>query len=174
MTLWFMVFACTQAKNEDTATDSNILMEYYQAETVITLESNQMQFDEGYLVRRSLDVEHATIFEEFFATADGTLVTTTLSVDMLAKTFTVAFSDDSYTGTGSFVGEGLDWQSWESNSQHSDGSFVISHDSKDASGIHTSKVGYGMDNQAEWTLDEELTPMSRDAWQSALDALLQQ
>ena len=73
-------------------------------------------------------------------------------------------SDGSYTGEGSFQGTGLEWTSWESMSNHIDGSFVISEDRKDEEGIHTSKIGYGMGGDPEWTMIEELSPITEEQW----------
>ena len=145
--------------------------EYYDAQSLITLANSGMSFEETYIVRRSFDLAAAQIYEEFYSTIDGTLTAVTLDADLEAKTFTLRFSDASYTGEGSFEGEGLEWTSWESQSNHTDGTFVLSEDSKDADGIHTRKVGYGMTGDPEWTLVEELTPLTEEEWDQLFSAL---
>ena len=170
--LFMMMFACA-----DKATDTGIQeteYEYYTASTIITLEESGMEFEEGYLVRRTLDPSIDEIFEEFYSTIDGTLISVTLDVDANSKTFTLSFSDDSYSGEGSFVGEGLYWDSWESRSNHTDGTYVISVDQKDSSGvINTQKEGYSITDALDWRLDETLTPISEDTFQSQLDQITQ-
>ena len=133
-----------------------------------------MEFEEGYLVRRTLDPSVDEIFEEFYSTIDGTLISVTLDVDTESKTFSLSFSDASYSGEGSFVGDGLHWDSWESRSNHTDGSYVISVDQKDTSGvINTQKEGYSITDTIEWRLEENLTPISETTFQSQLDQLTQ-
>tara|TARA_B110000037_G_scaffold209560_1_gene258854 strand:+ start:67 stop:597 length:531 start_codon:yes stop_codon:yes gene_type:complete len=169
--LMFGLIACLENGNEESE-EQGIQYEYYDASTLITLENADMEFAESYLVRRSLCTIESEIFEEFYSTDDGTLVSVTLDVDMNDKTFVLAFSDDSYTGEGTYEGTGLDWTSWESQSNHSDGTYVMSQDFKDASGIHTTKVGYGMTGGIEWRLVENLATMSKDDWEIELAELL--
>ena len=66
--LFMMMFACV-----DKTTDTGIQeteFEYYTASTIITLEESGMEFEEGYLVRRTLDPSVDEIFEEFYSTID--------------------------------------------------------------------------------------------------------
>lgn len=169
--MWLLgvILACQDDKNtEDSATSSDLgEVEYYEAQTWITLESSGHTFDEQYLVKRTLDEDNSQIVEEFYSTIDGTYTSVTLDVDVQAFTFTLTTSMNDSVGEGTFEGEGLQWSTWESNVQHTDGTFEIAHNYKDAEGIHSSRVGYGMDNRAAWTLDEILTPIDGDAWQTA-------
>ena len=161
------LIGCSEEKTDETEEIQEVegvVYEYYDAYSLITLEHSGMQFEETYIVRRGLNLDDSQIYEEFYSTIDGTLITLTLDVDVAAKSFVLSFSDDSYTGEGSFEGEGLDWTSWESHSNHTDGTFVISEDSKDADGIHTYKVGYDMGGDPEWTMNEELTPLTKEEW----------
>lgn len=168
--IFMMMFACAD-KTTDTGTQETEY-EYYVASTLITLEESGMEFEEGYVVRRTLDPSIDEIFEEFYSTTDGTLVSVTLDVDTNAKTFTLSFSDDSYSGEGSFVGTQLHWDSWESRSNHTDGTYVLSVDEKDSSGvIHTQKVGYSITDTVDWRLEETLTPIAEAEFQSQLDQL---
>ena len=141
--------------------------EYYEASSLIVLEESGMEFEETYIVRRTLDHEASEIFEEFISTIDGTEIFVTLQVNTEDKTFALEFSDASYTGTGTFVGEGLDWSAWSSQSNHVDGTYVLSQDSKDANGITTEKEGYSADSVLEWRLFEELVPISQEAFEQA-------
>lgn len=169
------LIACSEEKEEDrneAAEEEGMQYEYYDASTLITLESSGMEFEEFYLVRRKLDLAESEIFEEFYSTDDGTLVSVTLDVNVDDKNFTLAFSDNSYTGEGTFEGTGLDWTSWQSQSTNTDGTYVMSQDVKDADGIHTTKVGYGMAGGIEWRLVENLAPMSKDDWDIELAELL--
>lgn len=165
-----IIFACAD-KSTDTET-LEIESEYYTASTLITLEESEMEFEEGYIVRRTLDPSIDEIFEEFYSTTDGTLVSVTLDVNAQENTFSLSFSDDSYFGEGSFVGTGLHWDSWESRSSHIDGTYVVSEDEKDSSGvIHTQKIGYSITGSIDWRLEETLTPIAEAAFQSQLDQL---
>ena len=125
-----------------------------------------MEFDEGYWVRRTMNPSENRIFEEFVSSIDGTLITYTYRIDVEAKTFEIDFSDERYSGSGTFVGEGLDWSSWRSTSTHNDGSYVESEDSMDAQGIIQSyKVGYSSEDSVDWRLEEELLPITQDEYE---------
>ena len=139
--------------------------EHYEASSVIVLEESGMEFEERYIVRRTLNHEEAEIFEEFISTIDGTETSVTLQVNTEDNTFALNFSDASYTGEGTFVGEGLDWSSWSSQSNHTDGSYVLSQDRKDAGVITTEKEGYSADSVLEWRLFEELLPITQEEFE---------
>ena len=143
--LYLSILGCTEEKVEGDNPDEleeveGVLYEYYDATSLVVLENSGMSFEETYIVRRELDTNNSQIDELFYSTIDGTLVTVTLDVDAEAKSFALSFSDDSYTGEGSFEGAGLVWTSWESQAYHTDGTFVLSEDSQDEAGIHTRKV----------------------------------
>lgn len=169
MVLW----GCSE-KIEDTEQEPAIVEEYYQASTVIVLEESGMQFDEGYWIRRTHNEINSEILEEFFSSIDGTLTMVTFDVDVEKQSFTLLFSDENLTGTGSFVGEGLLWSSWESTSTHTDGTSVFSEDSKDGQGhIYSSKIGYSVDGAVDWRLDEEWTPIAQEVFDQEVEALLE-
>ena len=71
-------------------------------------------------------------------------------------------------GTGSFEGTGLDWRYWEYDLIQADGIAVITHGELVNDEITLSPVGYGMDGQAEWTLDEYLAPITKAEWELAV------
>lgn len=168
-----ILLACTAPS--DTA-DSNPAalpepwVDHYQATSVI--QAGGFSFDEEYLVRRMVDPPAGRIVEEFIATADGTLTETTLEIDADAATFTLSFSDDSYAGTGTLQGPAWAWTGWESHSVAQDGSTVDSVDTVDEAGaIHAEKVGYNAQGEQEWTLVEDLAPISEDTWTELHGAL---
>ena len=139
--------------------------EHYEASSLIVLEESGMEFEETYIVRRTLNHESSEIFEEFISTIDGTETSVMLQVNTEDNTFVLNFSDVSYTGEGTFVGEGLDWSSWSSQSNHTDGSYVLSQDSKEAGVISAEKEGYSTDSVLEWRLFEELLPISQEEFE---------
>ena len=170
--LFMMMFACAD-KTADTGIQEKEY-EYYTASTTLTLAESGIEFEEEYLVRRTLDPSIDEIFEEFYSTIDGTLITVTLDVDTDSKTFSLSFSDASYSGEGSFEGEGLHWDVWKSRSNHTDGSYVLSVDQKDTSGIiGTQKWGYSTTDTYDWGLIEILRPISEATFQSELEQLTQ-
>ena len=110
-----------------------------------------------------------SVFEEFVSSIDGTLITYTYRVDIEAKTFEIDFSDEKYSGNGTFVGEGLDWSSWSSTSTHRDGNYVRSDDSMEAQEIiQSSKIGYSSADSVDWRLEEELLPITQEEYEQAL------
>lgn len=144
--------------------------DHYKA--VSRIEAGGFAFDEEYLVRRFSDPEASTIREEFVATFDGTLTETTRVIDLETSSFTLSFSDDSYEGTGTLEGPDWAWTGWESHSVATDGSWVDSVDTVNTEGvIHAEKVGYDPQGAQEWTLVEDLTPLSESEWQTQTDAL---
>lgn len=170
-----LLLACTKPTPVDSQDSSVELpdawVEHYRAESLITTTSG-FEFEEEYLVRRSLDPAASTIDEEFVATADGTETGVHFEVDAAAGSFTLSFSDESYSGTGNLYGEAWAWTGWDSHSVATDGSWVDSTDTKDAAGIRSSKVGYSAEGEQEWTLVEDLSPLTEEEWQAAMDALL--
>tara|TARA_Y100001954_G_C15533300_1_gene465242 strand:+ start:113 stop:622 length:510 start_codon:yes stop_codon:yes gene_type:complete len=160
-----MILACSD-KGEELQEPS---VQHYEASSLITLEDSGMEFEEGYWVRRTMNPSENSIFEEFVSSIDGTLITYTYRVDIEAKTFEIDFSDEKYSGNGTFVGEGLDWSSWSSTSTHRDGNYVQSEDSMEAQGIiQSSKVGYSSADSVDWRLEEELLPITQEEYEQAL------
>ena len=45
-----------------------------------------------------------------------------------------------------------------------DGSSVVSQDTKDEDGIVATKTGYDADGREQWTLEEVLTPLTKEEW----------
>lgn len=162
MFVLMILFACSD-KGEGIQEAS---VQHYEASSLITLEESGMEFEEGYWVRRTMNLVDNHIFEEFISSMDGTLITYTYRVDVEAKTFEIDFSDGQYSGNGTFVGEGLDWSSWSSTSTHYDGGYVQSEDSMDTQGvIQSSKVGYSSSDSVDWILEEELLPITQDEYE---------
>ena len=95
----------------------------------------------------------------------------TLLAETETNRFELFFSDDSYTGEGTFVGEGMDWSSWQSVSIHQDGSYVSSIDRKVGDDISTEKEGYGEDDSLQWTLIEELIFISEEEYEEVFATL---
>ena len=122
MFVLMILFACFD-KGEELQETS---VQHYEANSLITLEESGMEFEEGYWVRRTMNPSENSIFEEFVSSIDGTLITYTYRVDIEAKTFEIDFSDEKYSGNGTFVGEGLDWNSWSSTSTWHPGVFMES------------------------------------------------
>lgn len=63
------------------------------------------------------------------------------------------------------------WSSWQSVSNHLDGSYVISNDMKDGDNISTEKEGYGSDDLLQWTLEEYLLSISKAEYDEILATL---
>ena len=140
-------------------------IEYYRADSLIS--AGGFEFDEEYLVRRFMDPPAGTILEEFVATADSTLTEVEFVVDADAGTFELHFSDDSYEGTGNLYGEAWAWTSWDSHSVATDGSWVDSEDSVTDGAIHAEKTGFSPEGEQEWTLVEDLAPLTEEQWTEA-------
>ena len=165
MFILVILFACSE-KGED---PQEVSVQHYEASSLITLEESGMEIEEGYWVRRTMNLGDNQIVEEFVSSIDGTLITYTYRVDIEAKTFEIDFSDEKYSGNGSFVGEGLDWSSWNSTSTHRDGNYVQSEDSMEAQGIiQSSKIGYSSADSVDWRLEEELLPITQEEYDQAL------
>lgn len=156
------LFACSDKEGSTQEPSVN----HYEAISLITLEESGMEFEEGYWVRRTINPDENTIFEEFVSSIDGTLITYTYIVDTEAKTFEIEFSDQRYSGNGSFVGEGLDWSSWNSTSNHLDGGYVQSEDTIDSQGvIQSAKIGYSSSDTVDWRLEEELLLITQEQYE---------
>ena len=117
---------------------------------------------------RALRPETSTIFEQFIGLGEekGESYEGTANIDVETNTFTVSFAytDGSYEGTGVLYGEDWDWHAWESTTTATDGSSVVSEDTKDENGIVAIKTGFDADGQEEWTMEEVLTPITEEEW----------
>ena len=126
------------------------------------------------MVRRTLDEQESTIVEEFYATMDGTLTQVSFDVDQDTQTFLLSFSDDSYSGFGSYIGQGLEWTEWSSQSNHVDGTYVLSEDAKIDQTIQTTKWGYSTSDTLDWSMVEELSPLSEAEWNTQFNTMQSQ
>ena len=151
-------------------TEPTVTIEYYQAQSLITL-YNGMEFEESYIVQREIDHDIETINENFISTIDGTSILVMIEADTNTQSFDLSFSDESYTGEGTYEGDGMLWDSWESFSRHTDGSYVLSSDAKEGLDIKTQKEGYAEDDTQQWTLEEYLTSISQEEYEQILATL---
>ena len=166
-----LIFILGCMSEEDSSkTQPTITTEYYTAQSLITLYSG-VEFEESYIVQRVVDHQNASIEEDFVSTIDGTSIFVNIQADIATQTFELSFSDDSYTGEGTFEGEGMMWTSWQSVSNHTDGSYVLSSDQKEGDDIKTQKEGYGEDDSLQWTLDEHLISISEEEYEQELSTL---
>ena len=166
-----LIFILSCMSEEDSSkTQPTITTEYYTAQSLITL-YNGVEFEESYIVQRMVDHQNASIEENFISTIDGTSIFVNIQADIANQTFELSFSNDSYTGEGTFEGQGMMWTSWQSVSNHTDGSYVLSSDLKEGDDIKTQKEGYGEDDALQWTLDEHLQSISEEEYEQELLAL---
>ncbi len=166
-----LIFILSFMSEEDSSkTQPTITKEYYTAQSLITL-YNGVEFEEFYIVQRMVDHQNASIEENFISTIDGTSTFVNIQADIANQTFELSFSDDSYTGEGTFEGEGMMWTSWQSVSNHTDGSYVLSSDLKDGDDIKTQKEGYGEDDALQWSLDEHLQSISEEEYEQELSTI---
>ena len=163
------IWGC-MSKEDSSKTQPTITTEYYTAQSLITL-YNGVEFEESYIVQRMVDHQNASIEENFISTIDGTSIFVNIQADIANQTFELSFSDDSYTGEGTFEGQGMMWTSWQSVSNHTDGSYVLSSDLKEGDDIKTQKEGYGEDDALQWTLYEHLQSISEEEYEQELLAL---
>ena len=173
--MWTIVLSslwgCGDA-SKDAAENSALVVEYYQADIIITIESNQMQLQDEYWVERILDTETTQITENWTA-VDGTESAYLYAVSIEEQTFDIAVymeGELQVEGEGTYEGVGLDWTFSEHSYINSDGVTEITRRNFEASQIVSGTVGYGMDGQAEWTLDEVLTSISESDWTAAVEA----
>ena len=158
------------SEEESSKTQPTTTTEYYTAQSLITL-YNGVEFEESYIVQRVIDLQNASIEENFISTIDGTSIFVNIQADIATQIFTLSFSDESYTGEGTFEGEGMRWTSWQSISNHTDGSYVLSSDQKEGEDIKTQKEGYGEDDALQWTLDEHLISITEEEYEQKLSTL---
>ena len=163
VSMFILILSCT-SKDEPQKSQSTLTMEYYTAQSLITL-YNGIEFEESYIVQREIDHDKLTIDETFISTIDGTSIFVMIQADTNTQSFDLVFSDESYVGQGTYEGEGMLWNSWESVSQHTDGSYVLSSDTKENADIKTQKEGYAEDDTLQWTMDEYLTSISKDEYE---------
>ena len=163
------ILGCMSEENSS-KTQPIITTEYYTAQSLITL-YNGVEFEESYIVQRVVDHQNASIEEDFVSTIDGTSIFVNIQADIATQSFTLSFSDESYMGEGTFEGEGMMWTSWQSVSNHTDGSYVLSLDKKEGDDIKTQKEGYGEDDALQWTLDEHLISISEEEYEQELSTL---
>ena len=163
------IWGC-MSEEDSSKTQPTITTEYYTAQSLITL-YNGVEFEESYIVQRVIDLQNASIEENFISTIDGTSIFVNIQADIATQTFELSFSDESYTGEGTFEGEGMMWTSWQSVSNHTDGSYVLSSDLKEGDDIKTQKEGYGEDDALQWSLDEHLQSISEEEYEQELSTL---
>jgi hypothetical protein len=173
-----LLTGCAAPRTDDTATGGDTgasdalpaaWTEYYRVESHI--EAAGFEFDESYWARRVVDPAAATIDERFVEVTEGVVTQTDIVVDADAGTFSLDINDGEYTGAGTLHGAAWAWTSWESRSETSDGSYVLSEDTVTATGLRADKVGYSAEGEAEWTLTETLTSVDEAEWQAGMDAL---
>lgn len=143
---------------------------FWKADSVITLEANQLQLTEEYWVQRYTVPDTNTLFEDWTA-IDGTVSTYEYAVDLTEKTFVVNIymnEELDATGEGLFEGEQWDWTYLEYGFTQPDGVSVVTVADISEESIVYSRVGYGMSGGADWTVDEVLSPSSEDDWQDTL------
>ncbi len=120
---------------------------------------------EGHdVARRTLQRESSSIVERFYDLVDGNIYEVQMDIDLETQTFTLAFTDGSYEGTGQLYGDAWDWHAWESVSVAPNGDTVVSEDTKDDSGIVATKICTGADGQEKWRMEEVLVPISETEW----------
>ena len=158
------------SEEDSLKTQPTITTEYYTAQSLITL-YNGVEFEESYIVQRVVDHQNASIEEDFISTIDGTSIFVNIQADVATQTFELSFSDESYTGEGTYEGEEMMWTSWQSVSNHTDGSYVLSSDLKEGDDIKTQKEGYGEDDALQWSLDEHLISISEEEYEQKLSTL---
>ena len=158
------------SEEDSLKTQPTITTEYYTAQSLITL-YNGVEFQESYIVQRVVDHQNASIEEDFISTIDGTSIFVNIQADVATQTFELSFSDESYTGEGTYEGEEMMWTSWQSVSNHTDGSYVLSSDLKEGDDIKTQKEGYGEDDALQWSLDEHLISISEEEYEQKLSTL---
>ena len=163
------IWGCMSEK-DSLKTQPTITTEYYTAQSLITL-YNGVEFQESYIVQRVVDHQNASIEEDFISTIDGTSIFVNIQADVATQTFELSFSDESYTGEGTYEGEEMMWTSWQSVSNHTDGSYVLSSDLKEGDDIKTQKEGYGEDDALQWSLDEHLISISEEEYEEKLSTL---
>jgi hypothetical protein len=140
--------------------------EYYEV-TGEGLWEGTYPFDLHMVALRILQPETSTIFEQFTdLDEEEQSFELTADVDLESNIFTFAYDDGSYEGSGVLIGDAWDWHAWESTSVATDGSSVVSQDTKDENGIIAYKTGYDADGQEQWTMEEVLTPITEEEWQA--------
>ena len=152
------------------------MVEYYFGDSTATGVSDDWVSTSSYLVRRSLFPGESRISEELYNTGDGTAYLVELDVDVAASTFTLAFADGSYTGSGTLTGPSWAWTSWESLSTAEDGSSVASTDTlmqdpELGPRLVVSKLGYTTAGDLEWTAGEVFTAIDESEWNDRFGSL---
>ena len=164
---------CVACGGSDKDGDESVTsVSHYHAGIVITIESNQMQLNDEYLVERIIDEASASITENWTA-VDGTESAYVYQVDVETQTFALSIYMEGMLdveGEGVFDGEGLDWDFSEHSYLNVDGVTEITRRNYAVDQIVSGTVGYGMDGGAEWTLDEVLTPITETEWSTGVQA----
>lgn len=143
------------------------IVEYYEV-TGSGLWQGSYPYETHMVALRVLQPSTSTIFEHFIGLGEeaGESYEGTAQVDLETQAFTMTltYPDGSYEGTGVLYGDAWDWHSWESETIGTDGTRVVSEDTKDDSGIIANKTGYDVDGEEEWTMEEVLTPITEEEW----------
>ncbi len=168
LVIGIFTLACSGETSDDTGTPEtgpSASTEYYEV-TGDGLWQGQHSYETHMAGLRALQPESSTIFEQFIGLGEeaGEAYEGTADVDLETHTFTFAYTDGSYEGTGILYGEAWDWHAWESETFGSDGTRVVSEDTKDENGIIAYKTGYDAEGQEQWTLQEVLTPITEAEW----------
>ena len=143
---------------------------FWKADSVITLEANQMQLTEEYWVQRYTVPDTNSLFEDWTA-IDGTVSTYEYTVNLVEQTFVVNIymnEELDATGEGVFEGEQWEWTYLEYGFTQPDGVSVVTVADISEDSIVYSRVGYGMSGGADWTVDEVLSPSTESDWQETL------
>jgi len=170
-----LMFTLACSASTDDSNDSSSppeSTEYYEV-TGEGLWEGSYPFESHMLARRILQPNTSTIFEQFIGLGEETAESYELiaDVDLENSTFTFTYDDGSYEGTGVLIGDAWDWHAWESTSFATDGTSVVSQDTKDENGIIATKIGYDADGQEQWTMEEVLTPITEEEWQALQDGV---
>lgn len=165
--IFMLLISCTNQKENE----PKLEVLYFEAVSVVTLESNQMRLEEEYWIEQIKDPTQSRVVENWTA-IDGVSTRYEFNVHSELNFDVLIFLQDQLDseGVGTYDGIGLDWSYWEYNLIQADGIAVITHGQMNNGEIILSTVGYGMDGQAEWTLDEYLTPITSSEWSLAVEA----
>jgi hypothetical protein len=168
--IWIGLTSACTVKVENVEIDP--INEYWKSDTVITIESNQMQLTDEYWVHRYSVPETNMLYEDWTA-VDGTVSTYEFAVNLSENTFTIDIymnEELDASGEGAFEGERWDWTGLEYGFLQPDGVNVVTVAQIEADSILYERVGYGMSGGADWTVDEVLTPLSEAEWTETFPA----
>ena len=140
-------------------------VEHYFGDSTASGITDDWALTTSYLVRRSLFPTESRITEELYNTGDGSAFLVEMEVDVAASTFTLAFADGSYTGSGTLTGSAWAWTGWASTSTALDGSTVESTDTLTAQQLVVTKIGRDASGAPEWSAGEVFSVIEEAEWQ---------